>query len=400
MAKDEETGASAAAGGARVKVLLLANSISIGGMEEHVRLLAGELDRARFEVFAVCPEWTAIDPFAEALRQAADHTERITPDRRHGLVRQPAEAWRLIRYVRRSRIEVVHLHSTTYGGQAVAAVCTRLGGAKSVYITEHLAPDQALGRFQRPWRDLFTRFVSGVVCVSAKNYRARSRWMYTPPKRTVVVPNGVDIKRFDPIEPGVLDALRQEHDIPADALVVGTAVRFEPEKGLDDLVAAFAAIHRDHPNALLLMVGDGSLRGELEAQVAELGLADATRFVGFTADARPYLGLMDVFVLPVPVGSMSIGLLEAMAMSLPCVMTFGGEGEAVVHAESGYCAEPRNPVSIAEFTNLLLGDDELRAKIGSAARTRVEHQFSSRQVADTLSALYQYGPAGMAAEHG
>jgi glycosyltransferase involved in cell wall biosynthesis len=136
------------------------------------------------------------------------------------------------------------------------------------------------------------------------------------------------------------------------------------------------------------MVGDGSLRGELQLQAKRLNIEHRVHFVGFQDDPRPYLALMDVFVLPVPFGSMSIGLLEAMAMSLPVVMTFGGEGEAVEHGVSGYCAEPNDPSSIARYLTELLEDADRRRAMGRAARRRVADHFSSARVASSLADLY------------
>jgi glycosyltransferase involved in cell wall biosynthesis len=136
------------------------------------------------------------------------------------------------------------------------------------------------------------------------------------------------------------------------------------------------------------MVGDGSIRQELEMQVHKLGLTDSVSFVGFQSDPRPYLGLIDAFVLPVPVGSMSIGLLEAMAMRCAVIITFGGKGEAVIHGQSGFCAEPRNPASIAQYVIQLLQDERLRKQMGEAAYQRIANTFSAQQVARSLERLY------------
>jgi len=367
----------------------------MGGMEEHVRMLAEQLDHTRLDVYAVVPDNEPTAPFTESMRTAAEHVELITPDRRRGIRNEVREAFRLARFARAEQIDVAHLHSTTYGGQTLAAAALKAGGVRTIYVTEHLAPDAYLRQPARLVRNVFSRLVSGIVCVSSKNYERRSRWITTPIERTVVVPNGIDIRRFGPIAANVVDDLRIRHNVPAGAPVVGTAVRFEPEKGLKDLVQAMAEIHVRHPDAILLMVGDGSLRGALEAQVDALGLREVTRFVGFTDDSRPYYAMMDVFVLPVPVGSASIGLLEAMAMGVPPVMTFGGKGEAVIHGETGFCAEPNNPASIAEYVNRLLDDDDERHRLGTAARAIVEDEFSSQRVAATLTELYVGGPSAL-----
>jgi len=357
-------------------------------MEEHVELLARHLDRERFDVFAVCPDWEPTAPFSRSLGKAADHIALRTPDRRYGLWRMLIETFRLARQLRQWRIQVVHMHSTAFRGQYYAFLAARLAGVRRIYVTEHLAPDHQLPRGERWRRDVFSHMVSGIVCVSQKNYLARKTYLYTPPERTIVVNNGVDLDDFQPIPDETLAQLRAHHQLPNDAQIVGTAVRFEPEKGLNYLFDAMPQIKAACPKAYFVMVGDGSLRDELAAQAAQLGMTEYIRFVGFQGDPRPYLGLMDAFVLPVPVGSMSIGLLEAMAMQRAVVITFGGKGEAVIHGESGFCAEPRNVDSIAEHVIQILQQPELKRTLGKAARQRIEAEFSAQQVARSLSELY------------
>ena len=375
--------------GNRTRVLLFVNSIAVGGMEEHVVLLARHLNRQQVEVFATCPDWEPTKPFSQSLNSAADHMAQITPDRRYGLWRQIVETYRLFRHLRTWRIQVMHMHSTTYRGQVIVLLIARLVGVKRIYVTEHLAPDAHLPLFARLVRDVFSLTVDGVVCVSEKNYLARALHLYTPHARTTVVANGVDVDDFPPIAEDRLDALRTEYDLPSDAQIIGTVVRFEPEKGLDDLLAAFPAIRAACPRAHLLMVGDGSLRQALAQQARDLGVAEYVRFTGFQRNPKPFLGLMDVFVLPVPVGSMSIGLLEAMAMRRAVVITFGGKGEAVIHGESGFCAQPRDPVSITHYVTQILQNPEMQQRFGEAARRRIEDEFSAQRVARVLGDLYQ-----------
>ena len=373
----------------RLRVALITNSVAIGGMEKHVVLLAKHLDRKEFDVLAIAPDCADTEAFTADLRQAADRVEVVTPDRRYGARRQVLEAARLSKILRDQHIDVVHLHSTTYTGQGMASLCARLGGVDRTYITEHLAPDAPLSLIKRLRRNRFSRSVAGVVCVSERNLASRAAHIYTPPDKTIVVENGVDTNEFPTYSPESLNDLRRSLALPEGAPIVGTVVRFEAEKGLDDLIAAFAIVLRSFPTAHLLMVGDGALREALKTQAVELGIDTSVRFCGFQSDPRPYLALMDAFVLPVPVGSMSIGLLEAMAMRRAVVITFGGAGEAVVHGESGFNAEPRNPASIAACVSDILSDPARGVAMGAAARTRVVQHFSAQQVARTLGRLYR-----------
>lgn len=376
----------------RRRLLLMTNSVSMGGMEEHVRLLAREIDRTQFEVVALAPDWEPTAQFSAGLADAADRFDHATPDRRHGTRNLIGEIWRLWRRGRRDRYDVAHLHSTTYDGLTFAIVALRAAGVRRIFVTEHLAPEEPVPAPARRKRALLMNLVTGLVCVSENNRDSRARHLGVPTGRTHVVNNGIDVTRFDDVAPPErLHALRAEIGIEPDALVVGTAIRFEPGKGVADLVDAFASIHDRHPTSVLLMVGDGSLRRELEVRARDRGVADATRFVGFQSDPRPYILLMDAFVLPVPFGSASIALLEAMAMSRPCVITFGGEREAVQHGVSGLCAKPNDPASIAQHVNTLFDDPIRRHEVGRTARVRVENDYSAVRVARELEELYRNG---------
>ena len=112
-------------------------------------------------------------------------------------------------------------------------------------------------------------------------------------------------------------------------------------------------------------------------------------FAGFQSDPRPYLSLMNAFVLPVPFGSASIGLLEAMAMRRAVIITFGGEGEAVIDGETGLTPPPRDPVALAEAILRVVQDPAFEQRLGAKARARIEREYSSHNVARQLLALYQ-----------
>jgi glycosyltransferase involved in cell wall biosynthesis len=383
----------------RLRVLLLTNSVAIGGMEKHVEMIARDLDRTQAEVFAVCPEWAPIAPWVETLAQAADHSARLAPDRRYGLPRGLRDTLRLWRQVRAWRIQVMHMHLTTYGGGSLALLAARLAGVRTIILTEHLAPQEPLGWLHRARHTLLTHMLNALVCVSITNREARERHLTTPPAKTVVVNNGIDVAPFAPTTPAECAALRARLGIPEGAPVVGSVVRLEDEKGLNYLLDAMPRVLTQIPGAYLLFVGDGSLRAPLEEQASRLGIRERVLFAGFQADPRPYLSLMNAFVLPVPFGSASIGLLEAMAMRRAVIITFGGKGEAVVHGETGLRLPPRDPQALADGIIQALADPAYERRLGENARQRIEETFSSASVAHELLALYQQTQARRESPH-
>ncbi|NTU77951.1 MAG: glycosyltransferase family 4 protein [Chloroflexales bacterium] len=354
-------------------------------MEMHLKLLARHLNREQFEVFGICKDADPVRKFAKSFSQECDHFAALPTGY------QLSSLSKLVKQIRDWRIQVMHMHNGAYLGQNFVLLAARLAGVRSVYVTEHLPPENTIPVVKRAVRDTFTRLIDGVVCVSEKNYHSRSQFLYTPAARTFVVNNGIDMDDFKPIPKQQLAQIRHQQNIPDDAQILGTAVRFEPEKGLTYLIDAMPSIHAACPRAHLLLVGDGSLRGALEQQANSLGVRDYVHFAGFQADPRPYLGLLDLFVLPVPFGSASIALLEAMAMGIPSIISFGGKGEAVVPGESGYWAEPHSSASIAQHVTQIFQDPKLQRSLSEGAYRRIQEHFSAQQAAQKLGAIYRDG---------
>ena len=118
----------------------------------------------------------------------------------------------------------------------------------------------------------------------------------------------------------------------AGRFVVGTSTRFATFKRIDRLIDGFALLARRHPEARLLLVGDGVLRPELEAQVARLGLAAQTLFAGFRANVRPYQQAMSVCVFPSASEPFGLVAVEALALGKPVLVFADGGGMVEVVA--------------------------------------------------------------------
>lgn len=385
---DHKERSAAPAAAPQPRVLLFTNSVAIGGMEKHIEMLARDLDSSKVELFTICPEWGPIAPWVAELEAIADASARITPDRRYGYAAFFKESFKLWRQIRRWRIQVMHLHLASYRGGLYAALIARLAGVKVLVCTEHLAPQEPLARSTRIHRFLFSRTVDRLICVSYKNRRLREQFLYTPRTKTTVINNGVDLAECAPVPAEDVQRVRDEQGIPVDAPVVGTAVRFVEEKGLTYLLDAMPQVLANVPSAYLLLVGDGPQRAQLEQQIDALGIRDRVILAGFQADPRPYLSLMNAFVLPWPWGSASIGLLEAMAMRRAVVVTFGGEGEPVLDGETGLWAKPRDPASLASAILNILQSPVYERALGEQARRHIEREFSSQRVATQVLDLY------------
>jgi len=173
-----------------------------------------------------------------------------------------------------------------------------------------------------------------------------------------------------------------------------TAARLDYHKGIDTVIRALPAIRAVCPTARYVVAGVGIRRGYLERLIAELGLGDAVRLLGFVPDEElPALyNAADVFVLDsrrfdLLVEGFGIAILEASACGLPVIGgRSGGVPEAVRDGETGLVIDPEAPAAVAAAVSQLLADGETRRRMGAAGRAAVERYYNwDRVVADLIA---------------
>jgi glycosyltransferase involved in cell wall biosynthesis len=281
----------------------------------------------------------------------------------------------------------VHTGGPSGGVSLIAAA--RCALSATVILTEHDAPTRALAVSQRILRAWMDRWSHAIVAVSRRNAQLRTERLGVAPGKFAVVLNGVPFRNAEPaVQEQHRRTVRAQFDINPAAVVLGSVVRLVDGKGLDDLLRAFAIVRREEPSTMLLLVGDGPLRQDLERLSKSLGTDSNVFFAGQHDDPYPFLDAMDAFVLAVPVGSMSIALLEAMARGLAPVITFSGPEEAVIPEETGLAAPPNDPEGLALVLLRLTRDQALRSRLAAAAASHVARNFSVKRVADELLEIY------------
>ena len=286
----------------------------------------------------------------------------------------------------------------TYNWGAIESVITarRALDLPVLHHEDGFGPDEAQGqKARRVWtRRVVLRRTQAVVVPSHNLGRiARESWR-VPERLLHVVPNGVELERFDqPDAKTQAAALRAELGIPADAFVVGSVGTLREEKNYPRFVRALKTLHSQHPelNAHALLVGAGPELATIERAAEQAGVRDRVVLAGHQTQCAPHLWAMDVFALSSDTEQMPISLVEAFAASVPAVTMDVGDAARMMPAG---CADLIVPLSadaqgLAEAWARLAADPARRAQLASAGRAKAIAEYSVETMLTTYRQLYE-----------
>jgi glycosyltransferase involved in cell wall biosynthesis len=360
-----------------VRLLLVVDSLEVGGAERHVVELAVALRRRGYEVAVAC------SVAGELLGELRDANIPIHQLLRRLMKRRlsVAFAWRLRRLLRRERFDLVHAH--VYASTVAAAIATQWAGVPLV-ITEHT---------EASWQGWRARWVSRWVYLRARQIIAVS----TPIERRLMQRDGVSPDLITVIPNAVVSA----SDAPPDASpalpaglrehpLVGVVARLQPEKGVADFLRAAARVSPSLQEAHFVIVGDGPLQRELTTLTEDLGLKSRVHFLGFRPDASALMRFLDVLVVPSLDEGSPLVTLEALAAGVPIVASaVGGIPDQIRHDREGLLVPPGDTDAMAEALLELLRDPGRARRLGEAGRRRATSEFSHATMVGRIEAVYR-----------
>lgn len=200
---------------------------------------------------------------------------------------------------------------------------------------------------------------------------------------------GVDSGRFRP-DSEVRQRIRQELQIPDDALVILFLGRLTRDKGVLDLAQAFAMLAADHRNLYLAIVGpdEEGLRSQAEALLS--ACSGQVRYVGMTNSPERYMAAADMFALPSYREGFGSVILEAAACGVPAVASrIYGLTDAVAEGETGLLHEAGSVEGLFSALRTLVGDERLCRQMGVTARDRALTKYSVQRLVAAQMAFYQ-----------
>ena len=363
-----------------MRVLQLTATSDMGGAERMVLHLVRHLARERFEPF-VCSTVGGGEllDLARPVCGGVAHLRFANP-------LDPAGMWRLARFIRDHRIDLVQIHGLR--AEIAGRVVARLAGGCRIIGTIHSVD---------PWRrtvhslaDRATRpLVSAhvAVCRAALD-AALARGEVSAGGPAHVIPIGVPLPPA--VAPAEVAALRAALGIPADAFpVVGVLANLRTMKGHAEMIRAAASLRGRFPRMRIICAGSDTSGGSVPALAREHGVDDVVLFPGFVRETAALLAGLDIFALPSHWEGLPVSIIEAMHARRAVVATrVGGIPELITDGADGLLVAPRDADALAAAIAALADDEALRDRLGVAARTRARAEFSVERMVERYQALY------------
>lgn len=360
-----------------LRIAMVLPTLVRAGMEVVTARLAVELTQLGQSVELICLEETG--PVADDVADAGVAVHLIrTPGVLTNLAPNGLAQW-----FATTKPDVVHSHSGVWLKAARAARMARVPGI--VHTVHGLLTVE-------PWyTPLLMRFAarstSRVISVSDPLRGYLLETVRVPSAAVTTVPNGVDTTAFSPSMDVSRDLVIGQK-IPGP--VVGCVARFDPIKNHELLLEAFALVRRTHPDATLVLVGDGASRNALERRAQKPDLSGSVVFAGDRRDTPDLYRCFDVFALTSKTEGASMSILEAMATGCCVVATdVGGTGALLDQGAAGVLVPSGDATTLADRMAAVLSDSVQRRKFGEAARARAIQVYGQRTMALRYLAIYR-----------
>jgi glycosyltransferase involved in cell wall biosynthesis len=279
----------------------------------------------------------------------------------------PATLPALLKVIRRKQIDILHLHG--YGATTFGRIAAGLRGIPAI-VHEH-ANLTDTPWFQKLADTVLEPQTDIAIAVSQSTADFLTGPRQLPHDKVKVVYLGVPLDEFSRERtPADIAAARAELGAAPGDTVIGTVTRLHDSKGNSYLVDAARLVLEQRRDARFVLVGEGPLRADLEAQAARLGLGDRFLFAGFAKDVPRVVSAFDMSVFPSLWEGTPLTVFEALAMGKPIVATDAdGLVDVLTHDRDALIVPKRNAEALAEAIVRMAGTPELRWRLGAEART-------------------------------
>jgi len=369
----------------RKRILQIVDGYRMGGAENKLMELIASLDKKKYEILLanIGPVGPLKCQFEKLGIKIYDFPRKWRFD--------PIPLLQLYKLIRYHKIEIVQ--TTLFWADFIGTLAAKAAGSPLILSWETVSHegDPYHNNFQRQdgYR-LLAKLNHMIVAVSNEVKTSLIRRRGVDPDKIRVIHYGVDLKAFHPNGKEIRTALRSQFNIESNVFLIGIVARLESWKGHKYFIEAFSDIAPRLPNVKTILIGDGSLRPELERLSEEKNLQDCLYFLGIRDDIPALLNCIDLLVLPsLPGEGFPNVLLEAMACGKPVIATkVGGVPELVRNGYNGYIVKAGDVDELKSALLKAVGDDAQIRQMAKNALQTVQKDFSLEKQIKGFEEIY------------
>ncbi len=378
-----------------IRVLHVIDSLATGGAEQQLTAMLVRSDARRFQ-HTVCALREA-DRHEATLRAAGIPVYALHRVPRHEIVRTLVALCAVMREVAPDIV-----HTSLYWASVLGRTAARLAGKPVVTTLVNTTYEPEWRRDNPKLTPAKVAIVRGLDGVTARQLGTRFvavtravrssaiRHLGIAPDRITVIPRGIQLDRIAPPSADRVAALRAQLGWEGAYPVVLSVGRLVPQKGHRYAIEAMVRVARTYPRALLVVAGEGPLRGELGRLARSTGQADRVHLLGERQDVAALLAAADLFVFPSLFEGFGGALVEAMAANKPCVTArFAGVDELTDDGRVARVVPAASPDALAGALIELAGAPKAAAALGTAAGELARSRFDINAAVRSHEELYE-----------
>lgn len=291
-----------------INILIITSGLTAGGVDTLILNTLSVMDRRLYHIDLLIFN-DSKDDWIDRYKAFGCKVIKIPRVRDSGLFK----AIRTYRKIfKDGKYDIIHSH---IGFGSTIPVIARLGMSRCKAVT-HAHFDNYEGSYIN---HMLGHIVFNVFpCIKLACSKGAGYALYGDKADFKFIKNGIDTDKFA-YEPIIRYEVRNEFRIKDNIFLVGTVGRMQFQKNHDFLIDIFESIISKHPNSMLMLVGDGELRRDIQEKIDRLGMRDKVIFCGIRRDVFRLLQGMDVFIMPTRFEGLSLALLEVQCSGLPCL---------------------------------------------------------------------------------
>jgi len=375
------------------RVLHPITRLIVGGAQENTLYTATLLDPDRYQVDVICgPQTGSEGSLIEEARQRGISLTILPNLLRQISPRRDLRALpQMVKIIRQGRYDIVHTHSSKAG--IIGRLAARLAGTPVIVHTVHgwsfheymPASTRQLYIWLERW---MARLTDALIVVTGRDIDKGLQAGIGRAGQYHLIRSAIPLDEF---QPGLYEreAERAGLGIPDGAAVIGNVGRFSAQKNPLDWIRVAGQVAAVCPQAFFLMVGDGPLRGEVEAEIQKQGLDKRILLTGLRRDAARMMAAMDIFLLTSLWEGLPRVIPQAMAMNLPVVANLAdGTAEAIQDGINGYLCAPGDLAQMAGQVVELVNHPLKRLEMGANGREIAARDYDLKTMIAQIDQLY------------